>query len=54
MLSPEAEDISCPVPLVEDVLTSPSYLSAENPLQYLRSSLLISDSTITQVAALTV
>ncbi|WAR21973.1 LOW QUALITY PROTEIN: hypothetical protein MAR_015947, partial [Mya arenaria] len=52
-LDSEPKPPQLPLPLIEDVLVSPGYLSSQDPRTYFRRSLVLSQEKITQIAFMT-
>ncbi|WAR10212.1 LOW QUALITY PROTEIN: hypothetical protein MAR_035288, partial [Mya arenaria] len=52
-LDSEPKPPQLPLPLIEDVLLSPGYLSSQDPRTYFRRSLVLSQEKITQIAFMT-
>ncbi|WAR08119.1 LOW QUALITY PROTEIN: hypothetical protein MAR_018077, partial [Mya arenaria] len=52
-LDSEPKRPQLPLPLIEDVLVSPGYLSSQDPRTYFRRSLVLSQENITQIAFMT-
>ncbi|WAR07864.1 hypothetical protein MAR_017822, partial [Mya arenaria] len=53
ILLEEPKPPQLPLPLIEDVLVSPGYLSSQDPSTYFRRSLVLSQQKITQIAFMT-
>ncbi|XP_052764770.1 uncharacterized protein LOC128206399 [Mya arenaria] len=53
ILLEEPKPPQLPLPLIEDVLLSPGYLSSQDPRTYFRRSLVLSQEKITQIAFMT-
>ena len=53
ILEPEPEGKTCPVAVVEDLLTSPGYVQSESPMHWIRREMVISSDVIKQTAEAT-
>jgi hypothetical protein len=54
ILTPEPDSTySLPVPLIEELITSPDYINSSSPMQWIRQALVVSPSHVAEVASAT-